>query len=536
MFIYLIKSLPCCFLLAGLNFTYLLSKLEYSQLSLLDCVNRANLDLPNWDYLYVMWTNFDYIYLYFLPFIWLFILNCNLPYYNSFNLKKLAYAVITILLLQSLTPAGLSQALAYKSVDLSNSLLVNSVNKYHPAILHTCLNLVILYFLKSPTTKLILRAPHVNLYVFGNASLVTFLIILTMFMGSWWAYQEGSWGGWWAWDPSEVFGLVLMISWVYALHVNFAKSRLTGTTSVTRAIFYANLLVYVILQSNFSITSHNFGLRDESSLITKLVFYFILVITLKTLFSNNRLNLAMSKYFNSSKTSKHWHHKGLYLICAVVITTILGLLPLVTDLLWKVFSINLVNFTADYTFLLWLIALVVLISTSHLSLSTITSAAILALVVLYCGFSSFCLLVFYLALLSLTLFSRLHTLVIALVVVSSISSSYGVSLNLLSDSVLLSNSGSTIKSYYDLVVTTQYSSEAVLTSTSGYSNSTLGFSPVFTLLSSSYNYYQLFISNSSRVIYYNFSLDPLVSSIASGYFLFSLLFLQLLKQKQIIKC
>lgn len=165
-----------------------------------------------------------------------------------------------------------------------------------------------------------------------------------------------------------------------------------------------------------------------------------------------------------------------------------------------------------------------------------TSAAILALVVLYCDFSGFCLLVFYLALLSLTLFSRLHTLVIALVIVSSISSSYGVSLNLLADSTLLSNSSSTIKSYYDLVVTTQYSSEAILTSTSGYSNSTLGFSPVFTLLSSAYNYYQLFISNSSRVIYYNFSLDPLVSTIASGYFLFSLLFLQLLKRKQIIKC
>ena len=164
------------------------------------------------------------------------------------------------------------------------------------------------------------------------------------------------------------------------------------------------------------------------------------------------------------------------------------------------------------------------------------SAAILALAVLYCGFSSFCLLVFYLALLSLTLFSRLHTLVIALVIVSSISSSYGVSLNLLADSTLLSNSSSTIKSYYDLVVTTQYSSEAILTSTSGYSNSTLGFSPVFTLLSSAYNYYQLFISNSSRVIYYNFSLDPLVSSIASGYFIFSLLFLQLLKRKHIIKC
>ena len=96
-----------------------------------------------------------------------------------------------------------------------------------------------------------------------------------------------------------------MISWVYTLHVNFIKSRLTGATSITKAMLYANLLVYVILQSNFSITSHNFGLRDESSLITKLVFYSILAITLKTLFSNNRLNLAVSRYFTPGKTLKH---------------------------------------------------------------------------------------------------------------------------------------------------------------------------------------------------------------------------------------
>ena len=30
-------------------------------------------------------------------------------------------------------------------------------------------------------------------------------------MGGLWAYQEGSWGGWWDWDISEVFGLFIYL-------------------------------------------------------------------------------------------------------------------------------------------------------------------------------------------------------------------------------------------------------------------------------------------------------------------------------------
>jgi hypothetical protein len=97
--------------------------------------------------------------------------------------------------------------------------------------------------------------------------------------------------------------------------------------------------------------------------------------------------------------------------------------------------------------------------------------------------------------------------------------------------LLLVNSLPSLKDFFNQLLTTQNSTEMVFDSANAYSNSTLGFSPVFNLLSTYSNYHQLFISNSSRLVYYNFSIDPMVCSISACYLLFSVAYILFFKKK-----
>ena len=527
--------MPCCLLLIGFNFVRLITKLEYSQVALPDCLNRANLNLPYWDYLYVMWTNFDYIYIYFIPFIWLFIISYAGINYFSFKPGAVMCIIVFILFSQSIASPTSTSLGAFKLLDLSNTLLVNSVNKYHPLILHICLNLVLFTFLDSPGTKLNLRSQNLSLHSFTKTTIVTFLIVTTMFMGSWWAYQEGSWGGWWAWDPSEVFGLVLMLCWIYAFHLNFMRSLFSRNARVFKLILYVNLLVYTTLQSNFSITSHNFGLRDESSLMTKLAFYLVLLVTLSALVSSSKALAGLSKRvpaFLGVAPLKHW---GLFLAALVALTAVLGLLPLITDLLWKVFSVNAANFSANYAILLLLLAALTVLNT-HTPSWVLLYYTLFPIIAWAGSFTNFQVLICYLAIPRLSLFTKTHKLILLSIILSPLSIEYCTSSNLLEQSLLLTNSLPTAKSFFNLFLATQHSSETIFSSAGAYSNPSLGFSPAFNLLATHSNYYQLFISNSSRLLYYNFSIDPLLCSISASYLLFSALYLFFFKKNQVIKC
>jgi cytochrome c biogenesis factor len=79
-------------------------------------------------------------------------------------------------------------------------------------------------------------------YIYLSIKFYIILIIITLFMGSWWALQEGSWGGWWNWDPSEVFGLLFLLAYLYLIH-NFNKSiHIIDLYFFSKILFFSNKL------------------------------------------------------------------------------------------------------------------------------------------------------------------------------------------------------------------------------------------------------------------------------------------------------
>ena len=82
--------------------------------------------------------------------------------------------------------------------NLSNTLLTNSVNKIHPLMLYISLFFFINIFILRDQSSLsyILHKGNLQVvYFFKRLKLYLIIIFITLFLGSWWALQEGSWGG-----------------------------------------------------------------------------------------------------------------------------------------------------------------------------------------------------------------------------------------------------------------------------------------------------------------------------------------------------
>jgi len=111
------------------------------------------------------------------------------------------------------------------SIDLTrteiNLLLTNSLNKYHPGLfflsvlgLFTAINSQFFNFYQTRTFCF----NYAALLLPTSVTYFTLLNIIALVLGSWWAFQEGTWGGWWNWDASEVLGLLVGVFGVLMLH------------------------------------------------------------------------------------------------------------------------------------------------------------------------------------------------------------------------------------------------------------------------------------------------------------------------------
>lgn len=189
-----------------------------------------------------------------------------------------------------------------------------------------------------------LKQDHKEFTYFTNK--LNQVIIFTLFLGSWWALQEGSWGGWWNWDPSEVFGMLVMLFYLNSLH------RKSCTENHIYSLYYINLLwkfillTYVFIQFNFDLVSHNFGTRvdqfiDSSHNFLLLLLFLSLIISWNytcfiyvSVSTNNLLINTVHAYSTS------WN----LLLYSFILSVILSSFSLlINDFFWKTLQVNILN-------------------------------------------------------------------------------------------------------------------------------------------------------------------------------------------------
>lgn len=307
---------------------------------------------------YILWTNFSYLYIFVFSYIFILIL----LYSKSGTDKSLILvttALLSLLLLSNLTYWHLNPNLP--TIDIygskSNKLLTNSINKYHPFLFYAGSLNVLLYFLN--LTRTIFNKHNFNLTVLilsiRRSSLWLGVLFFTLFLGAWWALQEGSWGGWWNWDPSEVFGLLITYSYLYTIHTPKCLNRLYWLLNSLKILSLFYLSVYFLIQLNFGLVSHNFGTRidwfansDHAYLLSLLLMMFLMLKVLKSFFRqiknsilirNDSYSKGVSLYLYSSPGTDF----GILFYSLVYLQSSLAFIYIINDLLWKILLINMFN-------------------------------------------------------------------------------------------------------------------------------------------------------------------------------------------------
>jgi cytochrome c-type biogenesis protein CcmF len=116
-----------------------------------------------------------------------------------------------------------------------------------------------------------------KIYVLISWIFLTFGITL----GSWWAYYELGWGGWWFWDPVENASLIPWILNTGLLHSLwiYKKSNKFITWIILYAIlnFISSILGTFIVRSNFITTVHSFTSSQNNSRTISIIIFLVLL-------------------------------------------------------------------------------------------------------------------------------------------------------------------------------------------------------------------------------------------------------------------
>ena len=333
--------------------------LQIGYTSFLDTLTRCYLNDFFFNTYYYFWTSFWYIPL-FVTSVGYFVILLQ----NNLSIKALKLTSLVILLL-------LLEICDYWSINLTfynlhvnsdniNFLLTNSINKYHPFIFYSSLTFLfslLFMVMNSSRSRLNYYFTYTLYRVMWTRSheLTILFIVFTLFLGSWWAVQEGSWGGWWNWDPSEMFGLLVMLFLIILMH-----KKMDYNTFIT--FFYFILMYwiviagsYVFIQLNFNLVSHNFGIKVSQFINTTQFFILLggLIVWVSILVLRNYIALTTSYLLlTNADVQVLFTHKILTWVVFTVIFTsefVVSFYPLINDFLWKVFQTNILLVLLNYT-------------------------------------------------------------------------------------------------------------------------------------------------------------------------------------------
>lgn len=237
----------------------------------------------------------------------------------------------------------------------------------------------------------------------SKPELYLIFITVTLSWGGWWAAQEGSWGGWWNWDPSEVFGLMLMTIYILKVHANQNSNNSINLKFKINLWLWSFIFVYYLIQLNFDLVSHNFGTRSHQFIDSYGLYISLLTLTSLKLISLFKQSLLKS-IFNYFKIYKSIN-KLIIVILSIIISILilLSFSELIINLLWTLLSINFLNNTIEISYLVNLLIYVLLIKIYNFNILN-------ALVLIYIVNTSWIFKIIFISLVSISGFSKLHTI------------------------------------------------------------------------------------------------------------------------------
>ena len=302
---------------------------------------------------YFFWTNLTYLPLFFFSLLGVTLLTKLIVRTNALYVPLfLLFVVYAVETLDYLSLNAYLQTHVYGLNGL-NALLTNPLNRYHPLVFYSSLNFSALCLVILITARGV-NSPFFNvsssIRFFESISWLSCIVnLIALWMGSWWALQEGTWGGWWNWDSSETFGLLVSITTILALHT-VPTNRSVRMLIIKASFMWLLILIsYFFIQLNFELVSHNFGSKFffffNNNLFyleaTALLVSWLLISTCILLLDKTRNSLIQIKTLPMSTLTAPL----IRLIPALVVLTwvMLSYRPLLNYFFWNFLSIHAVS-------------------------------------------------------------------------------------------------------------------------------------------------------------------------------------------------
>ena len=217
-----------------------------------------------------------------------------------------------------------------------NPLLQDPLLAIHPPILYTGYSFLVLVFTMSIA---IVNANNINkkefFYLLYPWVLISwFFLTLGLILGSYWAYYQLGWGGWWFWDPVENISLLPWL--LVAANVHLLNNLKNGSNNLISIFLCSTLSLLFSLFSTFLIRSgmlssvHSFA-DDGGRGFFLLLFVFLLsLISLKSFMRLKKIRYISNPLVLFSKKSLLYLASLIFFILLVV--TFLGVIyPLFID-------------------------------------------------------------------------------------------------------------------------------------------------------------------------------------------------------------
>ena len=145
----------------------------------------------------------------------LLILLLNYKYKFDYFIIKIISFVLIIIINLSINPLIREKDFYLEVGSRLNPLLEDPVMIIHPPIIFTGYGLIVLLMISKYYN---LELKYILLKSFG-------IISLGIGLGSWWAYYELGWGGFWFWDPIENLALLPWIIIIGLIHIIYMKDE-----------------------------------------------------------------------------------------------------------------------------------------------------------------------------------------------------------------------------------------------------------------------------------------------------------------------
>jgi cytochrome c-type biogenesis protein CcmF len=176
-------------------------------------------------------------------------------------------------------------------------------------------------------------------------------LTIGIMLGSWWAYYELGWGGWWFWDPSEnasflpwLCGTALM----HSLAVTDKRNSFKGwTLALSLATFSLSLLGTFLIRSGVLTSVHSFTNDPERGRFI-LIFLAIVVGSALLLFLSRSGRVKTKVDFNILSKDMFLLLNNILFVSATFIVLFGTLYPLIAEVFGKKMSVGAPYFNAIF--------------------------------------------------------------------------------------------------------------------------------------------------------------------------------------------